>query len=222
MHQLVYRFLCWFPIWLTWPGRDRKPSDSKRGVWLSGEGIEHVRVTLASPGPFTTRFVPLDELNQDPVPWSPSSAWFQRGIASDLEKQNLERKAKWATERQDAKTESDRKRKLIDDCRKMVAEWDGGHGHHNQRAAMEKNPSFLALRRYLPQYFLDYLNKNMLAAIDPKRPDRPMAMASLASHLDRLEEEWGSAAPATAIFPRANDDPGGSLNDGQASKSSIP
>ena len=84
-----------------------------------------------------------------------------------------------------------RKRKLIDDCRLMVAEWDGGHGHSAQRAAMEKNPSFLALRRHLPQYFLDHLDKNMAAEIDTRRPHQPVAMGALGHHLDRLEEEWG-------------------------------
>lgn len=87
--------------------------------------------------------------------------------------------------------EKARKRKLIDDCRLMVAEWDGGHGHSAQRADMEKNPSFLALRRHLPQYFLDHLDKNIAAEIDTRRPHQPVAMGALGHHLDRLEEEWG-------------------------------
>ena len=84
-----------------------------------------------------------------------------------------------------------RKRKLIDDCRQMIADWDGGIGHKEQRAAMERNSSFLALRSHLPQYFLDHLDKNVLAVIDDKRPDQAFSMAALAHHLDRLEKEWG-------------------------------
>lgn len=84
-----------------------------------------------------------------------------------------------------------RKRKLIDDCRQMVADWGGGIGHKEQRAAMERNAAFIAIRQHLPQHFLDYLNKDMLGTIDFRRPDRPVAMAALATHLDHLEREWG-------------------------------
>ena len=83
------------------------------------------------------------------------------------------------------------RREAIADCRKMIAEWGGNHSHYDQRAAMEASPSFLLLDSHFSQHFSDYLARNALGTIDPGRHHRPMAMAALATQLDRLEEEWG-------------------------------
>ena len=86
---------------------------------------------------------------------------------------------------------SDERRAHIADCRKMIAEYDGGHSLSNQRKAMYKSEGFLALKSHLPDHFIASLNKNILGIIDPRKPDIPVMMNALNSHLSQLEKEWG-------------------------------
>lgn len=52
-------------VWLAaflWTGQERKPKP-KSGIWLYGEGLEHVKVSRAAPGSFETKFFPLPPHN---------------------------------------------------------------------------------------------------------------------------------------------------------------
>ena len=86
-------------IWaLVWTGQERK--SARPGIYVTGEGVKHLKVEPASPGPFRMRFIPLAEIETDSEPWSPSRAWFKKGVEDSLEKQSLDRKARWEADRQ--------------------------------------------------------------------------------------------------------------------------
>lgn len=87
--------------------------------------------------------------------------------------------------------ELDRRRRLIDACRDMIASWGDNAGHREQKREMERWAEFLALKRYLSDSFKRVFDQNPLAIINADRPDRPYLMGRLESELDRLEEEWG-------------------------------
>lgn len=114
------------------------------------------------------------------------------GIWLDLMVCKAEFEREWPpqSERPESKNSTQR-RAHISDCRKMIAEYDGGHGLSNQRKAMYKNVGFLAIKSHLPDHFLATLNKNIPVIVDSRNPDIPVMMNALNSHLSRLEKEWG-------------------------------
>ena len=181
---------------IIWTGQERKPK-GQSGVWLMGEGLDHMNVSVDTATPLQTKFFPLAAPQRQR-----NSSWLLSLLPEGFKTREQRYEERLENERQSRLTaaELDRenrvalqrsRRDAIADCRKMIAEWDGGISHKEQRAAMERNSSYLALRSHLPQYFLDHLDKNVLVVIDGKRPDKPVSMAALAHHLDRLEKEWG-------------------------------
>ena len=82
-----------------------------------------------------------------------------------------------------------RKRKLIDECRQIVASYDGDIGQQSQRKALESSAAYLALRQHLSQQFLEFV-ANQAMFMDPRNPG-PLMMRAFARELDRLEKDWG-------------------------------
>ena len=48
---------------IIWTGQERKPKVSRSGVYLTGEGVEHLKVSLGTSSPLETAFFPLPQSN---------------------------------------------------------------------------------------------------------------------------------------------------------------
>lgn len=164
-----------------------RPEDagSSMAAWLHAFGVDQVPSVLASTSADTwaTLFA---------APILLVLAWRtyqkkRRGMSPD----DLDIEIVPARPASEADQLAQRRRELIAEGRRIVAEYDHDSGA-DDRAYLLAQPAFLRLRKYLSPDYLDVLNSTADASytLSGNRLSRTL-ITSLAEELDRLETEWG-------------------------------
>jgi hypothetical protein len=89
---------------------------------------------------------------------------------------------------EEARERQERRRKIIDEARKMVSRHEINK-EGNWRRTIQVNPAFAAVRPHLSRAYIDSLNSNMTVVTG--REIHEISVDNFVSELDRLEREWG-------------------------------